>query len=70
MRTLIASLGQLGRIDEAAIVRAELARFDPPNAAQFWTAISPYGDPAQHAHLRDGLRKAGMMEEEVLLIGG
>ena len=70
MRTLIASLGQLGRTDEAAIVRAELARFDPPNAAQFWTAISPYPDPAQHAHLRDGLRKAGMTEEEVRLIGG
>ena len=70
MRTLLASLGQLGRTDEAAIVRAELAQFDPPNAAQFWTAISPYVDPAHHAHLRDGLRKAGMTEEEVRLIGG
>jgi TolB-like protein/class 3 adenylate cyclase len=70
MRTLIAGLGQLGRTDEAAIVRAELARFDPPNAAQFWMAISPYADPAHHAHLRDGLRKAGMTNEEVQLIGG
>jgi tetratricopeptide (TPR) repeat protein len=70
MRTLLATLGQLGRIDEAAIVRAELAQFDPPNAAHFWTVISPYTDPAHHAHLRDGLRKAGMTNEEVQLIGG
>ena len=33
-------------------------------------AISPYVDPAHHAHLRDGLRKAGMTEQEVRLIGG
>jgi TolB-like protein/class 3 adenylate cyclase len=70
MRTLLATLGQLGRTDEAAIVRAELAQFDPPNAAHFWKAISPYTDPAHHAHLRDGLRKAGMTNEEVQLIGG
>ena len=41
--------------EEAATVRAELAQFDPPNAAHFWTAISPYVDPAHHAHLREGL---------------
>jgi len=70
MRTLLATLGQLGRTDEAAIARAELAQFDPPNAAQFWTAISPYTDPTHHAHLRDGLRKAGLTEDEVRLIGG
>lgn len=41
MRTLLAAPGQLGRIDEAAAVRSELAQFAPPNAAHFWTAISP-----------------------------
>jgi adenylate cyclase len=70
MRTLLATLGQLGRTDEAAIVRAELAQFGPPNAAHFWKTVSPYAEPAHHAHLREGLRKAGMTEEEVLVIGG
>ena len=70
MRTRVAILGQLGRTDEAAIVRAELAQFDPPNAAHFWRAISPYTDARHHAHLRDGLHKAGMTNEEVQLIGG
>ena len=70
MRTLLATLGQLGRSEEAAIVRAELEQFDPRDAAHFWEAISPYTDPAHHAHLREGLRKAGMTQEEVRLIGG
>jgi TolB-like protein/Flp pilus assembly protein TadD len=70
MRTLLATLGQLGRTEEAATVRAELAQFDPPNAAHFWTAISPYVDPAHHAHLREGLHKAGMSDEQVRLIAG
>lgn len=70
MRIQLATLGQLGRTEEAATVHAELAQFDPPNAAHFWMAISPYVDPAHHAHLRDGLRKAGMSDEEVRLIGG
>jgi hypothetical protein len=60
LRTLIASLGQLKRIDEAGAVLAELGRFKPLDAARYWQAASPYADPAHRAHFDEGLRKAGM----------
>jgi hypothetical protein len=40
------------------------------HAARYWKVISPYAEPTHGAALADGLRKAGMMDEEVILIGG
>jgi tetratricopeptide (TPR) repeat protein len=60
LRTLLASLGQLERTDEARTVLAELERFMPIDAARYWETTSPYADPAHRAHLDEGLRKAGM----------
>jgi len=51
-------------------VRAKLAVFEPLDAARYWKVISPYAEPTDGAALADGLRKAGMTEEEVILIGG
>ena len=58
-RTLLASLGQLGRADEAKAVRAELEQVKPADAALYWELTTPYVDPAHRAHLVEGLRKAG-----------
>ena len=70
LRLQLACLGQLGRIEEAKAVRAKLAVFEPLDAARYWKVISPYAEPTDGAALADGLRKAGMTEEEVILIGG
>jgi adenylate cyclase len=58
-RTLLASLGQLGRSDEARAVRAELEQIKPANADLYWELTTPYANPAHRAHLVEGLRKAG-----------
>jgi TolB-like protein/class 3 adenylate cyclase len=70
MRTQIASLGQLGRTQEAAEVMAELAEFGTSDAAGFWKATSLYVDPQHHARVLEGLRKAGMPENKARLIAG
>jgi adenylate cyclase len=63
LRTLLASLGQLGRMDEARAVLAEMKRITPADPKVYWTLISPYADAAHRAHLVDGLVKAGMKVE-------
>ena len=60
LRTLLASLGQLGRSEEARMVRAELEGIELVNAERYWETINPYTVPAHHAHLLEGLRKAGL----------
>ena len=70
MRPQIASLGQLGRTQEAAEVMAELAEFGTSDAAGFWKATSLYVDPQHHARVLEGLRKAGMPENKARLIAG
>ena len=37
---------------------------------RYWQATSLYVDPQHHARVLDGLRKAGMPENEALLIAG
>jgi adenylate cyclase len=59
LRTLLASLGQLGRTEEAAAVLVELRRLKVEDE-RYWQTISPYADPAHRAHFDEGLRKAGM----------
>jgi adenylate cyclase len=62
LRTLLASLGQLGRIEEATSVLAELQRNKPADVDHHWEISNPYANPAHRAHLIEGLRKAGMPE--------
>ncbi len=56
---LLASLGQLGRGEEASAVRVEMERRQPAQADRFFELTHPYADPAHRAHLIEGLRKAG-----------
>jgi len=58
--TLLASLGQLGRLDEAAAVREEMQRLKPSDFDRFVETTNPYTNPADREHLRDGLAKAGL----------
>lgn len=60
LRTLLAALGQLGRIEEGARVRAELGDVTPPMERRFWEVTLPYADAASRAFFDEGLRKAGM----------
>jgi TolB-like protein/class 3 adenylate cyclase len=59
-RTLLASLGQLGRIEEAKPLLAELEQFRKTTSERHWQITLPYADPASRAHFIEGLRKAGM----------
>ena len=42
------------------MVRAELEGIELVNAERYWETINPYTVPAHHAHLLEGLRKAGL----------
>ncbi len=60
MRTMLAGLGQLGRIAEASAVLAEMERIKPVDTERHWDITNPYAVPAHRTHLIEGLRKAGM----------
>lgn len=64
LRTYLATLGQLGRIDEASAIRAELQSKRPFHEQVHWKLTTPYVDPAHLAHLVEGLRKAGLQAQE------
>ncbi len=59
LRTLAATLGQLGRTEEARSVLAEMEQMKPTDVRRHWQLTCPYQHPAHEAHLLDGLRKAG-----------
>ncbi len=59
LRGQLASLGQLGRIEEAARVFAEMGRIKPVDAERYWRISNPYANEAHEVHLIEGLRKAG-----------
>jgi adenylate cyclase len=65
LRTQLASLGQLGRIEEAAPVLAEMERIKPVDAERYWKISNPYTNKAHEAHVIEGLRKAGMPDSEL-----
>jgi TolB-like protein/Flp pilus assembly protein TadD len=56
---LLASLGQLGRLQEAQPLLSDLMAPDGTDIAIYLQAIYPYADLAHRAHLYEGLRKAG-----------
>ncbi len=57
--TVVATLGQLGRADEAKPLIAEIAGLNIPDVAGQWRITSPYADPAHSAQFVEGLAKAG-----------
>ncbi|MBK0400985.1 tetratricopeptide repeat protein [Limibaculum sp. M0105] len=57
---LLASLGQLGRTEEAKVILSDLAESTGAEIARYLPGIYPYADPADRTHLYEGLRKAGL----------
>jgi adenylate cyclase len=60
LRTLLASLGQLGRLEEAGKVLQEFERSEATTKSRYWEITNPYLDNSHLAHLQDGLLKAGL----------
>jgi len=60
MLLLLASLGQLGRADEAQALLPETVAAQPADSDRYWEVLHPYADPAHRAHLLEGLRKGGL----------
>ncbi|MCA1405317.1 hypothetical protein I6F26_13140 [Ensifer sp. IC3342] len=56
---LLASLGQLGRDEEARELIPEIMANVPADIAHYWKILTPYVDPNHYTHLIEGLRKAG-----------
>ncbi|HEV7319089.1 MAG TPA: tetratricopeptide repeat protein [Ensifer sp.] len=57
---LIACLGQLDRTEEARRIVQEAIANAPADLPRYWRILTPYVDPAHHAHFNDGLAKAGL----------
>ncbi len=61
--SLVAALGHLGRLDEAARELVELRRVQPAISCSFVRDRHPLTEPKYETILLDGLRKAGLPEE-------
>ena len=59
LRTMAATLGQLGRRTEAGAVLAEMERSKPVNLETHWRLTCPYTHADDQAKFVEGLRKAG-----------
>jgi adenylate cyclase len=60
LRALIASLGQLGRIEEAQPLLDEFLSRQPRDPQRQFEVTTPYLDLRYREHLADGLRRAGV----------
>jgi adenylate cyclase len=60
LRTLLASLGQLGRIKEAQAILQEIEQSETTAQRRYWEITNPYLHDSHLAHLRDGVLKAGL----------
>ncbi|UVO33046.1 tetratricopeptide repeat protein [Bradyrhizobium arachidis] len=60
LRTLVASLGQLGRVEEARHLLNELISRQPIDPQQLFDITTPYLDEKYREHLADGLLRAGV----------
>ena len=58
LRTMAATLGQIGRREEARIVLADMQRFKPVNLEDHWRLTCPYARAGDEAKFVEGLRKA------------
>ena len=61
-KAYLAALGQLGRHNEAAVVRRRLLAFEPGFCLDRFMAATPFEDTRQTERLADGLRLAGIKE--------
>jgi adenylate cyclase len=61
-RWLAAALGQLGRIEEAKQVLAKAIAIAPTAFDMYVRGRPPWFRPEDHAHMLEGLRKAGWRE--------
>jgi adenylate cyclase len=59
---LAATLGQLGRIDEAREAWREALRVNPDYSLEQRRNVLPYKNPADFERIVEGLRKAGLSE--------
>lgn len=62
-RWLAAALGQAGRIQEAREALEKAITVLPASLDMYVRARPPWFRPEDHAHMIEGLRKAGMPEE-------
>jgi adenylate cyclase len=62
-RWLAAALGQLGRIEEAKQALEKAIAIAPASFSMYVRERAPWRRPEDHAHMLEGLRKAGMPEE-------
>ena len=60
LRTLLASLGQLGRAEEAKSLLDEFNSLQPKEAQKVFEITTPYLDLKYREHVMDGLRRAGV----------
>ena len=62
-RWLAAALGQLGRIEEAKQALEKAIAIAPASFDMYARERAPWRRPEDHAHMLEGLRKAGWREE-------
>ncbi len=60
---MLACLGQLGRGEAAKALLPEIISMEPADVEHYWPVVFPYADPAHHAQLLEGLKKAGFPVE-------
>jgi tetratricopeptide (TPR) repeat protein len=60
MLILLASLGRLGRDEDARALLPQVHANRPPDPDLFWKLIFPYANPADRAAIEDGLSLAGL----------
>jgi adenylate cyclase len=60
VRTLLATLGQLGRVDEARPLLDELRSREPADSVRYFAMSAPYLNPMDREQLIEGLEKAGV----------
>jgi TolB-like protein/Flp pilus assembly protein TadD len=56
----LASLGRLGRSDEARPLLSEISAIAPADIDRYWDVTFPYANAAHREHFYEGLRTAGM----------
>lgn len=66
LRTLLASLGQLGRIEEARPFLEEFISRQPNDPLRQFAVTTPYLDAKYREHLASGLRRAGVPDSAVM----
>jgi adenylate cyclase len=62
-RWLAAALGQLGRIEEAKVALEKAIAIAPPAFNMYLRRRPPWIRPDDHAHMLEGLRKAGLPKQ-------